>query len=348
MAATFSSVPVVDFTRLHDPVTKNEELSKLREAIFVVGFLYLTNTGLEGIIERTHERLPELFALSPEAKEDCNMINSPSFLGYTRLGAETTAAKTDLREQFDFGTPGMKPWMEGDPFWQRLEGPNQYPDHVGAKPLVEEYIINIDSLAQIFVRLVAECLSLPVDTFDSFKGNMSRLKFVKYPPAAQDSQGVGPHKDSAGLFTFLSQDDAGGLQVLNKNGQWIDVPPIEGSLVVNIQQGFEAITGGICAATTHRVIAPTTKTRYSIPFFLGVRLDLTLDQLKESAAHIVHRIPTSDDRKKRAVDVPSEFLSPLYSCFGEAHLRNRILSHPDVGQRWYPDLYVKYSQQTLR
>lgn len=130
----------------------------------------------------------------------------------------------------------------------------QYPDQAGAKPLVEEYIINIDSLAQTFVRLVAECLSLPVDTFDNFKGNMSRLKFVKYPPAAQDSQGVGPHKDSAGLFTFLSQDDAGGLQVLNKNGQWIDVPPIEGSLVVNIQQGFEAITGGICAATTHRVI----------------------------------------------------------------------------------------------
>lgn len=83
---------------------------------------------------------------------------------------------------------------------------------------------------------------------------MSRLKFVKYPPAAQNSQGVGPHKDSAGLFTFLSQDNTGGLQVLNKNGEWIDVPPIEGSLVVNIQQGFEAITGGICAATTHRVI----------------------------------------------------------------------------------------------
>lgn len=83
---------------------------------------------------------------------------------------------------------------------------------------------------------------------------MSRLKFVKYPPAAQNSQGVGPHKDSAGLFTFLSQDNTGGLQVLNKKGEWIDVPPIEGSLVVNIQQGFEAITGGICAATTHRVI----------------------------------------------------------------------------------------------
>ncbi|RDW61724.1 fungal specific transcription factor domain-containing protein [Aspergillus mulundensis] len=66
-------------------------------------------------------------------------------------------------------------------------------------------------------------------------------------------------------------------------------------------------------------------------------MDLTTEQLRESAAHIVARIPVSDDRKKRAVDVPSEFLSPLYSCFGEAYLRNRILSHPDVGQKWYPE-----------
>lgn len=104
------------------------------------------------------------------------------------------------------------------------------------------------------MRSVSECLSLPPDTFEKFKGNMDRLKFIKYPQAPPDSQGVGPHKDSTGLFTFLSQDDTGGLQVLNKNGEWIDAPPIEGSLVVNIQQGLEAITGGICAATTHRVI----------------------------------------------------------------------------------------------
>lgn len=117
----------------------------------------------------------------------------------------------------------------------------------------------IDDLAQKFVHLVAESLSLHADTFDNFKGNMSRLKFVKYPPSNPGSQGVGPHKDSAGLFTFLSQDSTGGLQVLNKNGEWIDVPPIEGSLVVNIQQGFEAITGGICTATTHRVIVRSAR-----------------------------------------------------------------------------------------
>jgi isopenicillin N synthase-like dioxygenase len=47
MVGTFSSVPAVDFARLTDPQTKSDELAKLKEAIFVVGFLYLTNTGLE-------------------------------------------------------------------------------------------------------------------------------------------------------------------------------------------------------------------------------------------------------------------------------------------------------------
>lgn len=47
MVGTFSSIPTVDFTRLTEPKTKSDELAKLKEAIFVVGFLYLTNTGLE-------------------------------------------------------------------------------------------------------------------------------------------------------------------------------------------------------------------------------------------------------------------------------------------------------------
>ncbi|GFF30073.1 probable 2-oxoglutarate-dependent dioxygenase At3g49630 [Aspergillus lentulus] len=345
--ADFSSIPIIDFGRLQDPSTKEETLVQLREAIFLVGFLYLTNHGMEEIIKKAHATLPDLFALPAEVKEKCNMINSPSFVGYTRLGAETTAKQTDWREQFDFGTPGMKQWSPNDPIWQRLEGDSQYPDYPGARELVEEYIAESAKLSKIFMRHVAECLSLPPTTFEAFRGSMDRLKFIKYPQSPPGSQGVGPHKDSSGLFTFLSQDDTGGLQVLNKKGEWIDAPPIEGSLVVNIQQGFEAITGGVCTATTHRVIAPTSKTRYSIPFFLAVRMDLTLAQLKESAAHIVQRIPASDDRKKRAVDVPSEFLSPLYSCFGEAYMRNRILSHPDVGQKWYPELYEKYSKQVL-
>lgn len=47
MTETFSSVPKVDYARLTDEKTRQEELAVLRNAIFLVGFLYLTNTGLE-------------------------------------------------------------------------------------------------------------------------------------------------------------------------------------------------------------------------------------------------------------------------------------------------------------
>lgn len=140
---------------------------------------------------------------------------------------------------------------------------DQYPGYPGAKELVNEYIARSAALNKTFLRYVSECLSLPPTTLEEFEGNMDRLKFIKYPQAPHGSQGVGPHKDSSGLFTFLSQDHTGGLQVLNKNGEWIDAPPIEGSLVVNIQQGLEAITGGVCAATTHRVkVSPRALYRF--------------------------------------------------------------------------------------
>lgn len=201
----------------------------------------------------------------------------------------------------------------------------------------------MQTLSQEFVALAAESIGLGSDAFAGFIGTMSRLKFVKYPRSAPGSQGVGPHKDSFGLFTYLAQDDVGGLQVLNKAGDWIDAPPIDGSLIINIAQGFEAITGGVCSGTTHRVVAPTRCTRYSIPFFQAVRLDLRLEELEKTAARIVSQIPTSEDQRKRAVDVPSELLSPQYASFGEAQLRNRIFSHPDVGKKWYPDLFQRYS-----
>lgn len=47
MADAFTSIPVIDFGRLQDPSTKEETLTQLRDAIFRVGFLYLTNHGLE-------------------------------------------------------------------------------------------------------------------------------------------------------------------------------------------------------------------------------------------------------------------------------------------------------------
>ncbi|CAI6101455.1 hypothetical protein V2G26_014772 [Clonostachys chloroleuca] len=337
MTTTFQSIPVIDFGRLQNEATKAQGLEELRDAIFNVGFLYLVNTGLEPMIEDAHKFTRDIFELPVLDKASCHMSNSPSFLGYSGLREETTDKKLDIREQFDFGTEVASQDPGGEP-WRKLEGTGQYPS-TEVKAFVTSYIAAMTRLSTKFLHLVAECLSLPPTTFDHFIGNMSRLKFVKYPPSQSSGQGVGAHKDSLSLFTFLSQDQVGGLQVLNKSGEWIDATPIAGSLVVNIAQGFEAATGGLCSATTHRVESPTNITRYSIPFFQAINLDLSFDEIKLSATKIRDEIPVSDNGKKRAVDVPSDIISPYFSTIGEAQLVNRIKSHPEVGKKWYPKLF---------
>ena len=47
MSKSEPSLPLVDLSRLRDTATREEELPRLRHALFTIGFLYLVNTGLE-------------------------------------------------------------------------------------------------------------------------------------------------------------------------------------------------------------------------------------------------------------------------------------------------------------
>ncbi|KAJ4162832.1 hypothetical protein NW754_014250 [Fusarium falciforme] len=63
MAADKASLPIVDFARLRDPSTKQEELKTLQHALFGIGFLYLINTEVANTVRDVYKMLPGLFAL---------------------------------------------------------------------------------------------------------------------------------------------------------------------------------------------------------------------------------------------------------------------------------------------
>lgn len=148
-----------------------------------------------------------------------------------------------------------------------------------------------------------------------------------------------------------------GLQVQNTKGEWIDCPPIEGTLVVAIGQGLEALTQGVCASTTHRVLSPAAGegARFSIPFFQGVRGDTDFEDLEKVG---VGQVPehVKDQRRKvlernggRLDDVEFTFRGGgVAKTLGEATLRNRVKSHPDVGERWYPDILKSIRAEQAR
>jgi hypothetical protein len=149
-----------------------------------------------------------------------------------------------------------------------------------------------------------------------------------------------------------------GLQVQNLRGEWIDCPPIDGTLVVAIGQGMEALTQGVCMSTTHRVLspAPGSGARFSVPFFQGVSLDAEFDELNDlEGGGGVGRVPEEVREMRRRVvernggrldDVEFTFRSGGSArTLGEATLRNRIKSHPDVGERWYPEILAEIRAQ---
>ena len=87
----------------------------------------------------------------------------------------------------------------------------------------------------------------------------------------------GAHVDS-GLVTLLAQDGVEGLQAQQHGGEWIDVPPADGTLAVNFGRLLEQWTGGRVRATLHRVVSPGRQ-RFSIPFFYEPAVDAEIAPL---------------------------------------------------------------------
>jgi isopenicillin N synthase-like dioxygenase len=280
------------------------------------------------------------------------MKNAPSFLGYSQLGAETTAHATDYREQIDLSTDHATR-TPSQPLYRNLFAPTQWPSpsHMpNFRPVFSEYIQQMGEIAMFFTTLIAEAIGLPANAFDRYfdEDQQHKLKIVKYPDLKElglegQGQGVGPHKDSMLSSYLLQVSGHKGLQVQNTQGDWIDCPPIDGTLVVAMGQGMEALTQGVCMSTTHRVLspAPGTGPRYSIPFFQGVSLDATFESMEVPEEVKDMRRKVMARNGGRLDDVEFTFKKGRYKHLGEATLMNRIKSHPDVGERWYPDLLAQ-------
>lgn len=300
------------------------------------------------------------------------MKNAPSFLGYSRLSAEITAGEVDHREQIDLSTEHPVPGPEA-PLHHNLLAPNQWPSEAALprfRAVFTEYMRRMGAVSLHFTSLIAEAIALPPDAFDKYfdgAAQQHKLKIVRYPDAAElgltgeaaarGGQGVGPHKDSM-LSSYLLQASVHrGLQVQNMQGRWIDCPPVAGTLVVAIGQGLEALTQGVCCSTTHRVLSPAAGqgARYSIPFFQGVRGDATFADLETVGVGAVPEAIKA--QRRRVLEVNGGRLDDVEFTFrgggaaktlGEATLRNRVKSHPDVGERWYPEILRDIRQEQAK
>ncbi|KAK7206856.1 hypothetical protein BZA70DRAFT_275208 [Myxozyma melibiosi] len=344
--SAFSEIPILDLSLADNPATKPELLNQLRHALLEVGFLYIKNYGIPAdLTQQVIEQGKALFDIPEEEKFKIEMKNSPHFLGYSRLANEITKEAIDWREQIDLATELPAPGGS-EPRYRWLRGPNLWPSEEVLPKFREVYTEYINRMAKVstnFTSLVAESLGLEPTAFDKYfdPDQQHKLKIVKYPDlgelgASGTGQGVGPHKDSMLTSYLLQASDHKGLQAQNSEGEWIDCPPIDGTLVVVIGQGLEALTRGVCVSTSHQVISPPAGSgaRYSVPFFQGVSYDAKFGEmdLPESVLKLKNELRQNKD------NIEMTFRHDMFDHIGEATLLNRVKSHKDVAERWYPDL----------
>lgn len=327
------TLPVLDLSLLDQgPDAAARFRDELRAATHDVGFFYLTGTGVSPALETSLLAAAKGFFALPEAdKLAIENVTSPHFRGYTRVGGERTQGRVDWREQIDIG-PEREAITEPDaPGYDRLIGPNLWPAaQPELKEVVTEWHDHLTGVARKLLRAWALALGAEEQYFDRHFGDPQTLiKIVRYPgkddPTPQ--QGVGAHKDSGVLTLLWVEPGKGGLQV-ERDGEWVDAPPVSGAFVVNIGELLEYATQGYLRATNHRVISPRfPDERISVPFFFNPALDARLPIIELPA-----------DLAAEAHGVEDDPTNPIHATYGENALKSRLRAHPDVAERWHSDL----------
>jgi isopenicillin N synthase-like dioxygenase len=279
--AAIKSIPVIDLSPFVKGSGKGEAQQvarELRAACIDSGFFYLKG---HGIVQSQFDQLfawgHRFFELPLEEKMRLRRARSISSQGYIGVGGTNPDGNItkapDLKETFAMG----RELVPGEPEQGRFgAGQNQWPraDVLdGFEPFLKSYIRQCTRVAQALVRALALSLELPEGYFDEKHRLLGcNLLYNYYPPLDRGKidrtqWSISPHTDY-GSFTLLAQDHLSGLQVRNSAGDWIDVPPVPGTFVVNIADLFARWTNDLYVSSLHRAANLNDAARISAPFFV--------------------------------------------------------------------------------
>ncbi|MBN8607954.1 MAG: isopenicillin N synthase family oxygenase [Caulobacterales bacterium] len=248
------------------------------------GFAVVRDHGLDAAkIERALAATKAFFALPEDVKRRYHVKGGGGQRGYVPFGVEAAkgAAKVDLKEFWHVG----RELADGHRY--RPEMPeNLWPAEIeNFERDVYGLYDALDKLGLELLQSIATFLKLPANFFEApVKDGNSILRLLHYPPTPPNPEGIRAeaHEDINVITLLLGAEEAG-LQLLTREGEWMDVAPPEGALVVNIGDMLQRLTNHVLPSTSHRVRNPSADRahlpRYSIPFFLHFAPDYLIETL---------------------------------------------------------------------
>ena len=275
------SVDLADFLS-EDPNRKQRFVNEIGTAYENIGFVSLRSHFLDdGLVSNLYKEVKAFFALDLAQKKKYEIEGLGGQRGYVSFGKEHAKGKKegDLKEFWHFG---QEPSDDA-----KLS--EVYPDNVHVDELPDFNATGMQAYRMLektgiyVLRALALYIGVDEFYFDHWASNgNSILRPIHYPPITKEPQGAvraGAHGD-INLITLLMGASSGGLQVLRKDGQWIDAIPEEDELVINVGDMLERHTNNKLRSTIHRVTNPPKeqwdRPRFSIPFFMHPRGDMDL------------------------------------------------------------------------
>lgn len=281
-AKPFDAIPVIDIASALDGTDLARVAADIHRAATDTGFFYIKNHGIDpALIDQAFNVAKDFFAAPLEVK-DSIAVNTDQ-RGWMKPGMSRLAgSKThDLKEVFFWGAETT---ADDPDLGKPLVAVNQWPSDTfpRLRPELTPYYNAVCAVGRTLMSALALSLHQPLDFFKAaYSKPLARGQLVYYPPSTAEDEaeqrfGVAPHTDF-GVLTLLLQDQSGGLQVRTKSGDWVEAPPIEGTLVCNIGDLLARWSNDRFASTLHRVINRSKSARYSIPVFFDPASDTIVD-----------------------------------------------------------------------
>ena len=265
-------VPVIDVGPLRDGSDPDGVGAELARAASETGFLYVRNHGVDAAtIEAARRAGFEFFRMPVAAKREAG--TNRFHHGWLRPGSTKMYddALPDLKESFNWGLePEPEPEAgAGAASPNPLAGPNVWPPAFpGLETGLQPWFAAASACAETLLRGFALGAGLDREHFIRHRERpLSRGSLQYYPPHPRDTGGdrfgVAPHTDF-GMLTVLAQDNVGGLEIQRLTGEWIAMPPLPGTLVVNVGDLLERWSNRRYRSTVHRVINRSGRERLSL------------------------------------------------------------------------------------
>lgn len=274
----FTQVPELNLSDYHKPDRRADFSAALFEGLKYFGFIILTDHGIETDILQTAYTASETFFGQDQNVKD-RFIDEGSFCqrGYVQFGREHAKGSShpDLKEMWHMG---REQGLQAPPYPQNI-----WPDgNENFKRVFNDLYRSLDTTGQVVLEALSGQLGVETDYFVNLaQGGNSLLRLLHYPPLSYgDPEGAiraAAHED-INLMTLLVAASSSGLELLDRNGNWLAVEGSPNALIVDAGDMLARITNNVIPATTHRVVNPTGPniSRYSMPFFIHPKSDVLL------------------------------------------------------------------------